>query len=292
MSLHTLANHLQSAGRGEDKVLVHMTPGEVKGLQSLAMAHGGSLTINPETGLPEAGFLKSLLPMIAGLGLSFIPGVGPMLAAGIVGGGTAIATGDLKKGIMAGLGAYGGAGLGAGLAAQGAGAATGTMSGLNAANAGQVGLQASPQMFGANVAGMADDAALASYRTFGANASGAGSGVGLNTGFTNQGLRLNAMGAPTAASGLTPSVTNASAYSPNSFNVGQNLSGVGTKVPAATPINTMSVADKQAMVADQIGGFDAAANAAPDVINKLAVAIAPSVAFPDTRAMAPENTQG
>jgi hypothetical protein len=219
MSLHTLANHLQSAGRGEDKVLVHMTPGEVKGLQSLAMAHGGSLTINPETGLPEAGFLKSLLPMIAGLGLSFIPGVGPMLAAGIVGGGTAIATGDLKKGIMAGLGAYGGAGLGAGLAAQGAGAATGTMSGLNAANAGQVGLQASPQMFGANVAGMADDAALASYRTFGANASGAGSGVGLNTGFTNQGLRLNAMGAPTAASGLTQSVTNASAYSPTNTGV-------------------------------------------------------------------------
>ena len=55
MSLHNLAHHLQSAGRGEDKVLVHMTPGEVNGLQSLAMAHGGSLTINPETGLPEAG---------------------------------------------------------------------------------------------------------------------------------------------------------------------------------------------------------------------------------------------
>jgi len=33
MSLHQLANHLQSAGRGEDKVLVHMTPNEVKGLQ-------------------------------------------------------------------------------------------------------------------------------------------------------------------------------------------------------------------------------------------------------------------
>ena len=54
MSLHTLANHLQSAGRGEDKQLVHMTPGEVEGLQAIAMAHGGSLTINPETGLPEA----------------------------------------------------------------------------------------------------------------------------------------------------------------------------------------------------------------------------------------------
>jgi len=66
MSLHNLANHLQSAGRNEDKVLVHMTPKEVGGLQSLAMAHGGSLTINPHTGLPEAGFLSSILPMIAG----------------------------------------------------------------------------------------------------------------------------------------------------------------------------------------------------------------------------------
>jgi hypothetical protein len=67
MSLHTLANHLQTAGRGEDKMLVHMTPGEVQGLQSLAMAHGGSLSINPQTGLPEAGFLSRILPMIAGL---------------------------------------------------------------------------------------------------------------------------------------------------------------------------------------------------------------------------------
>jgi hypothetical protein len=119
MSLHQLANHVQSAGRGDDKVLVHMTPGEVSGLQSLAMAHGGSLTINPQTGLPEAGFLKKLLPTIAGIGLSFIPGVGPLMAAGIVGGGTALATGSLSKGLMAGLGAYGGAGLGAGLAKTG-----------------------------------------------------------------------------------------------------------------------------------------------------------------------------
>jgi hypothetical protein len=119
MSLHTLAHNLQSAGRGDDKVLVHMTPGEVSGLQSLAMAHGGSLTINPQTGLPEAGFLKRLLPTLAGFGLSMIPGVGPLMAAGIVGGGTALATGSLSKGLMAGLGAYGGAGLGAGLAKTG-----------------------------------------------------------------------------------------------------------------------------------------------------------------------------
>lgn len=125
MSLHTLANHLQSAGRGEDSVLIHMTPKEVQGLQSLAMAHGGSLTINPETGLAEAGFLSSLLPMLAGAALTIGSGgaLSPLAASMMVGGAGALATGSLSKGLMMGLGAYGGAGLGAGLAAAGAGAA-------------------------------------------------------------------------------------------------------------------------------------------------------------------------
>ena len=121
MSLHTLANHLQSAGRGEDKQLVHMTPGEVEGLQAIAMAHGGSLTINPETGLPEAGFLSSILPMIAGFALGpaglGLTAMQAGLASAAIG---TVATGSLKQGVMAGLGAYGGAGMGQGLMAQGA----------------------------------------------------------------------------------------------------------------------------------------------------------------------------
>ena len=138
MSLHTLANHLQSAGRGDDKLLVHMTPGEVHGLQSLAMAHGGSLTINPETGLPEAGFLSSILPIVAGLALGpagagvAFGGLSSAASAGLlVGGATAVATGSLKNGILAGLGAYGGAGLGAGLS--GAAAAAPGLAGAGAA---------------------------------------------------------------------------------------------------------------------------------------------------------------
>ena len=66
MSLHTLANHMAATGRGPDSTLVHMSPREVQGLQALAMRHGGSLTINPQTGLPEAGFLEDILPMVAG----------------------------------------------------------------------------------------------------------------------------------------------------------------------------------------------------------------------------------
>jgi hypothetical protein len=137
MSLHSLANHLQSAGRGEDKVLVHMTPGEVKGLQSLAMSHGGSLTINPQTGLPEAGILSSLLPIVAGaflgpagLGLTAMQ---TGLAVGALG---TAATGSLGKGLMMGFGAYGGAGLGEGLMNAGASAMPGAGTAANATTSG------------------------------------------------------------------------------------------------------------------------------------------------------------
>lgn len=109
-----MANQLQSMGRGEDSMLVHMTPDEVNSLQGLAMASGGSLTINPQTGLPEAGWLGKLLPTILGAIATPLTGglINPFTASAIIGAGTGIATGSLKKGLMAGLQAYGGAALG------------------------------------------------------------------------------------------------------------------------------------------------------------------------------------
>jgi hypothetical protein len=134
MSLHVAAQHLASKGRDGDTELVHMTKGEIKGLQGLALAHGGSLSINPSTGLVEASFLKNLLPMIAGAGLMMIPGVNALAAAGMVGGFETLRTGDIGKGLMAGLGAYGGAGLTEGLSAAGAQTgAAGTTTGIQAA---------------------------------------------------------------------------------------------------------------------------------------------------------------
>ena len=112
--MNPMAQELQGQGRGEDKMLVHMTPDEVSGLQALAMHHGTSLTINPNTGLPEAGALgnifKKLLPALLGAGLA-ATGIGAPLAAGLVGIGQTALTGSLKKGLMAGLGAFGGASL-------------------------------------------------------------------------------------------------------------------------------------------------------------------------------------
>lgn len=122
MSLQLAAQHLSSHGRGNDSTLVHMSPREVKSLNDIAMAHGGQLSINPNTGLPEAGFLESILPMVAGAAL-VASGVGAPMAAMMVGGGMTLATGSLEKGLMAGLGAYSGANLGGGLLASGTDAA-------------------------------------------------------------------------------------------------------------------------------------------------------------------------
>ena len=126
MSLELAAQHLASRGRKGDTMLVHMAPQEVSGLQALAKAHGGTLTVNPDTGLPEANFLKRMLPMLIGAALTPLTGglINPMTAGLLVGGVETARTGSLGKGLMAGLGAYGGAGLGSGLMGAGSSAMT------------------------------------------------------------------------------------------------------------------------------------------------------------------------
>ena len=121
MSLPLIAKHLEQHGRGEDTHLVHMTTGELKALQKMAEQHGGSLTVNPHTGLPEAGFLSSVLPMALGAVAAAtgqewaVP-----LAMAMSAGGEYAMTGSLTQGLMAGLGAWGGAGLASGIEGLGA----------------------------------------------------------------------------------------------------------------------------------------------------------------------------
>jgi hypothetical protein len=124
MSLPLIAKHLEQHGRGEDTHLVHMTTGELRAMQKLAESRGGSLTINPHTGLPEAGFLSSALPMVldAAAAVSGQEWAVP-LAMALSAGGEYAMTGSLTQGLMAGLGAWGGAGLAGGIAGLGADAA-------------------------------------------------------------------------------------------------------------------------------------------------------------------------
>ena len=151
MSLHNLAKHIQSQGRKGDSGLVHMTPGEIRGLQSLALAHGGSLTINPETGLPEASFLKWLIPALAIAAAPFTGGMSLGAAtvagtAGVAGAGATAAT--VGAGILAPTLAAGTAALGSGLYAGGVGLATALGEGIMEKDLGK-GLMAGIGAYGA-----------------------------------------------------------------------------------------------------------------------------------------------
>ncbi len=114
--LPAIANNLAAKGRYGDSMLVHMSPEEVGGLQSLARSQGTSLTINPSTGLPEAFSLKKILPTVIGTAVGVATG-NPWLGAAVAGVGGYAQTGSLAQGIAAGAGAYGLTGLGSGLAA-------------------------------------------------------------------------------------------------------------------------------------------------------------------------------
>jgi hypothetical protein len=169
------------------------------------MAQGGSLTINPHTGLPEANIfsqawkkIKPIAAPLAGLALNyFVPGLGAMMggisnaaAAGLtVGGIGGLATGSLSKGLMAGLGAYGGANIGAGLSNIGADAASqaATKSAFDSAISG-IGDSASGFSDAAQYAAQQGQAAAANMTPFD-KLSG-----GFKSAMSNPGAALNTLG--------------------------------------------------------------------------------------------------
>jgi hypothetical protein len=115
-AVNPISAGIASLGRGPDSTLVHMSPREVAGLQTLAMKHGGSLTINPHTGLPEAGFLDSILPMVAaGATAAFMPAAAPAFLPMLAGAGVGALTNKqspLMGALLGGLSGYGMSGLG------------------------------------------------------------------------------------------------------------------------------------------------------------------------------------
>jgi hypothetical protein len=121
-----LANLMAMNGRFGDTELVHMSKPEIRGLASL-----GELTINPDTGLPEAFSLGSILPLAVNVGLGFatggmsLPAQMAVMGAGnfIMGKAQGLSTGDAFFNSV--LGAVG-TGLMRGITgAAGAGAASG-----------------------------------------------------------------------------------------------------------------------------------------------------------------------
>jgi hypothetical protein len=120
-----LAQGIASLGRYGDTTLMHMRPEEVNQLTAISRANGGDITINPDTGMPEAflgNFISALLPTAAGLAAGAIFPGAPILAPALAGGATAFLQGK-RDPLSIGMGAlsgYGGAQLGSTLSGFGA----------------------------------------------------------------------------------------------------------------------------------------------------------------------------
>lgn len=112
MAKNALVKKLEQKGRGPDTILAHITPEEAQLLE----AHGGSGTINPETGLPEflpdwitglwdkfTGFVRQyapvIMPAVAIFAPTLIPSIGTWLGATTATGAAVLGSAALSAGV-------------------------------------------------------------------------------------------------------------------------------------------------------------------------------------------------
>jgi hypothetical protein len=100
MNLNEQANNVAAQGRFGDSMLLHVNPAEMQGL-----AQAVPLTINPETGQPEA-FLPFLAPILAST-IGGAMGLGLLGTSALSGLATWATTGDFKKGLLGAVTGYG-----------------------------------------------------------------------------------------------------------------------------------------------------------------------------------------
>jgi len=179
----------------------------------------------------EAGWLSSLLPIVAGIAGSFV-GIPPMVTAAAVGAITGIAKKDLKAGLMAGLGAYGGAGLGSTLSGIGSGAL----------------LQAAPASMGGDVAsGLTALEAATPVATGGLGAANVAA----------------AAAAPTGLAGLGTTFAN------NASNAMTGLGQLGTKAGLSALGDGLSMTQIGGLGAGVLGAMEPSApKAMPEEVDK------------------------
>jgi len=173
MNLQQQTQNVAAQGRFGDSMLLHVNPAEVAGLSQVM-----PLTINPETGQPEA-FLPMLLPLLGSIGgttlagtLGLTAGKAALLGAIGSGLGTTIATGDVKKGLLSGLTSYG---LGQVLNA-----------GKTAAEAAKAGADVGTNVVQGGIESVANEA----LSTGAGAGAGAGAGSGLSAGLSAAGQQL------------------------------------------------------------------------------------------------------
>lgn len=227
------ATGLASLGRNGDDTLVHMGRDELQGLQSLAMAHGGHLSINPYTGMPEAFSLKKILKSVLPIAAAFIPGIGPLASAGISGLVSGVTSGSWKQGLLSALSTWGAGKILQGAETLGAGAGAGT------------GEAAAKAVTAANGAQLGTDAALSSVTDIFSRGTGImpAATQGATQGAAQTAAR--AVGAPRTG-GLFDGLTkNESAGFSKFFNTGKALPGVNKYALAAAAANPAYVAMQQ-----------------------------------------------
>jgi hypothetical protein len=184
MSIQQQTQNVANQGRYGDSMLLHVNPAEVKGL-----AQTMPITVNPETGQPEA-FLPFLAPLLGSMGMTALAGTGIGATLGLSG---------LSAGMLAGLGA----GLGT-YAQTGGSGSKALLSGLTAG-------------FGTSAMNTAAPAATASAAipatTPIVGSAGAGGGFGASTGtLATGGSGAGAIGSDIALSAVTPTVAPSSFF--------------------------------------------------------------------------------
>lgn len=250
---------IAAQGRNGDTELLHVTKGELAGLDNLARRHyGRSLPRNPRTGLKEASLFRDwfgqdvgmALDVAAPVAVGFIPGVG-VPAAVAMGAATGAANQGLGKGgttetallggVMGGMGAYGGAGLAEGLA------------GGAAAGAGQTGVTAGVTPIGEAGASLGAAGTEAGVSTAAPTISEAGSNLAQLSG---QGQMQGQ-----AAMNAMP-------------NLSQGATAAGSNMPGATaaPVSTTPTPTNW----DYLATKPALSNATPIATSAMGVASLPS----------------
>ena len=173
---------IASKGRNGDTMLMHINPKELSGLQALL----GPVTINPETGNPEAFAWFAALPLLGQMAVAGTAGAGVGAGVGAIAGG--------KEGALQGLAIGGMLGtLGAGAAGiAGAGAGSALAPGAGVLAPGYGGGVTAAQLAAGNVTA-AEAANLAA-----AGGAGAGSGIGAGLKAASTGLSslMAGMGGP------------------------------------------------------------------------------------------------
>jgi hypothetical protein len=99
------AEALKRMGRGPDTQLIHMTDSEIQALNGLSgLVFNEPLRTNPETGLPEAGLFKKLLPTVLAIGATAFlgPGVGSAVGSAALGTGLTAFGGHLAGQALSG----------------------------------------------------------------------------------------------------------------------------------------------------------------------------------------------